>query len=412
MSSVRSLKQPPSEILIDTEFSLKIEHAINSINWAIESFENGLVLTTSFGIQSVVLLHLAITIKKDIPIIWIDTGYLPIETYLYANQLKELFEINLKTYQSDLTPAHMEAIHGKLWESSNPDDHRLYGIIRKVLPMKRALHELNVKCLLIGLRRSQTDHRSNLKQFEFSESDNCFKFYPLLNWTDEDIQNYFQKFNLPYHPLFYKGYTTVGDIHSSRPKLNSDLTDRMTRFRGTGQQECGLHTEVGSYESYSNIVNQRQRREQYLSISPNTITDDLSLTNNIFVEGFYTIYTRSSCKYCRATKNLFKEKGLNYREIEVITSQTLPQPPSTITSTITTSTTTSTTTTVTLDDKVTILIDELILKVQKARNDSTFTISTVPQIFFQNHHVGGYTDLCKFLSISDDDQERYLNMSI
>ena len=69
-------------------------------------------------------------------VIWIDTGYLPIETYQYADELIELLGLNVQVYQSSVTPARMEAMHGKLWERHDVDGHRQYGLLRKVEPMQ------------------------------------------------------------------------------------------------------------------------------------------------------------------------------------------------------------------------------------------------------------------------------------
>ena len=96
--------------------------------WARQRFGAGFALTTSFGIQSSVLLHMLSTLDDadQIPVIWVDTGYLPAETYCYAAQLCERFKLNLQVAQSDLSPARMEALHGRLWETGKVEDLELY----------------------------------------------------------------------------------------------------------------------------------------------------------------------------------------------------------------------------------------------------------------------------------------------
>lgn len=96
----------------------KLAHgnATEIVTWAKAEFASHLVLSTSFGIQSAVMLHLVTQVVPNIPVIWIDTGYLPKETYLFAEELTSKLNLNLKVYQSPLTPARMEAIYGKLWE--------------------------------------------------------------------------------------------------------------------------------------------------------------------------------------------------------------------------------------------------------------------------------------------------------
>ena len=208
------------------------------VSWAERRFGDGLVMSTSFGIQSAVTLHLTTLFRPDIPVIWVDTGYLPKETIQYATQLTELLNLNLHIARSPMSPEEMEFKYGQLWESDSIDDLNRYDLIRKVEPMQTALKELKATARISGLRAEQTDYRSELPRAK--KTDSIFMVHPILNWTNRDIHQYMRQFNLPQHPLWARGYTTVGDSHSSRPKTVSDVSPRATRFRGI-KQECGLH---------------------------------------------------------------------------------------------------------------------------------------------------------------------------
>ena len=208
------------------------------IEWAVRSFGDGLVLSTSFGIQSAVMLHLASTVKPDIPVIWVDTGYLPEETYRFADQLTRRLKLNLRVAQSPLSPARMEAMFGHLWESNDVDDLNLYDRIRKVEPMKRALEEIGARAWLSGLRSEQTEFRRTLSPVGYDGE--RYKVLPILTWTSKDVYEYLTKHDLPYHPLFDEGYATVGDAHSSRPVSAADGHERDTRFGGI-KEECSIH---------------------------------------------------------------------------------------------------------------------------------------------------------------------------
>ena len=402
-------------------FSDKLYHSKELILSALHLYPNHTMMSTSFGIQSAVLLHLVTSLHSTLPIIWIDTGYLPKETYQYAKQLQILWNLNLNIYQSSLTPAHMEAIHGKLWESSDPSDRRLYGLIRKVIPMKQAQQELQTKCLLIGLRKQQTRFRQQLNEIEYPEEGggggggggegDCCKYYPLLHWTDEDIEQYFDLYQLPRHPLSAQGYTTVGDGHSSRPKNLNDFDDRLTRFGGTGQQECGLHTESGSFESLQSLS--ATAPSLHHSLLPSPIMESHLATSPISVENFpvdssagamrassggsdYILYTRPACQYCRAAKLLMKQKGFSYHEILVTEREpNYLQKSTSNTSEISTR--------------------ELTSLIQRTRNDFNYSVTTVPQIFISQgeppQHIGGFTDLCFILSLPDDEKDKYLQLS-
>jgi len=206
--------------------------------WADATFGDGLVVSTSFGIQSAATLHLVTRVRPDVPVVWIDTGYLPPETYRFAEALRERLGLNLKVYQSPLSPARMEALHGRLWESDDPEDLDRYDRIRKVEPMQRALRELGATAWISGIRAEQTQHRGTLPRID--RQGGRFKISPILHWTAREVHAYLEAHRLPYHPLFDRGYASVGDWHSSRPLAVDDAHERATRFRGR-KQECGLH---------------------------------------------------------------------------------------------------------------------------------------------------------------------------
>jgi phosphoadenosine phosphosulfate reductase len=222
--------------------------AVQIVKWAVDMFDSGLAMTTSFGIHSAVMLHMVTCIVPDIPVIWIDTGYLPAKTYLFAEQLSDRLKLNLKVYQSTLSPARMEALYGRLWDQNDVESLNRYDQLRKVEPMQRALRELKVTAWLAGLRSNQTDHRKTLDFVNLQGS--IYKVLPILRWNSKQVYDYLQVYDLPYHPLFDEGYVTVGDWHSSRPLTATDENERDTRFNGL-KQECGIHLPQSLGESAS-----------------------------------------------------------------------------------------------------------------------------------------------------------------
>ena len=200
--SVRDFQEiaKPDLSLEEVRHKLKDASAQQVIEWAAETFGNGLVISTSFGIQSAVMLHLATKIVPNISVIWVDTGYLPAETYQFAQELTERLNLNLKVYQSFITPARMEALYGKLWEYQDINALNRYDFMRKVEPMQRALKELSSTAWLAGLRRQQTEHRKSLERIVLQEQQ--YKIHPILHWNSRDIYNYLTAHDLPYHPYF------------------------------------------------------------------------------------------------------------------------------------------------------------------------------------------------------------------
>ena len=214
--------------------------------WAVDCFGARFALTTSFGIQSSVLLHMLSELPEaaDVPVIWVDTGYLPPETYQYAETLQQRLNIRLVVAQSPISPARMEALHGRLWETGDVKDLEVYLQIRKVEPLERALADLDVQCWASGVRRGQTEHRRQMSWLDPIRQ--RLSLRPLLTWTPRDVFYYMQEHELPQHPLFDQGYSTVGDWHSSGPD-GAELSGRDTRFGGL-KQECGIHVPQESAE--------------------------------------------------------------------------------------------------------------------------------------------------------------------
>lgn len=206
------------------------------VEWALAHLAGEHALSSSFGAQAAVSLHLVTRLKPDLPVIFIDTGYLFPETYRFADALTERLRLNLKVYRPQLGIAWMEARFGRLWEQGL-DGLERYNRLRKVEPMQRALRELGVRTWIAGLRRSQAHTRAGIDILELR--DGRWKLHPLADWSDRDVGRYLARHDLPYHPLWERGYVSIGDVHTTRP-LEPGMHEEDTRFFGL-KRECGLH---------------------------------------------------------------------------------------------------------------------------------------------------------------------------
>jgi phosphoadenosine phosphosulfate reductase len=215
---------------------LETASAEERVRWALERFRPEIFLSSSFGAQSAVSLHLVTRQWPEIPVVLIDTGYLFPETYLFVDQLVERLSLNLKIYRPVLTPAWQEARWGKRWEQGLEGlEH--YNQFNKVEPMQRAVRELGARGWISGLRRQQARSRADLGVVRLQNG--MVKIHPIIDWTDRQIFQYLTQHDLPYHPLWEKGYVSIGDMHTTRP-LTADMTEEETRFFGL-KRECGLH---------------------------------------------------------------------------------------------------------------------------------------------------------------------------
>ncbi|MDR1191182.1 MAG: phosphoadenylyl-sulfate reductase [Verrucomicrobiales bacterium] len=210
--------------------------ATERVAWAHGKFGAGLALSSSFGIQSAVMLHLATRVVPDIPVILIDTGYLFPETYRFIDMLTARLRLNLKIHRAELSPAWQEARFGKLWEQGVAGLER-YNQLNKVEPMRHALEELSVSAWLAGLRREQSASRHHLPIVSVQRG--RYKIHPIIELTNKQVHDYLTAHDLPYHPLWEQGYVSVGDTHTT-VKWEPGMTEEQTRFFGL-KRECGLH---------------------------------------------------------------------------------------------------------------------------------------------------------------------------
>ena len=229
-------KEEQVAALADINAQLEALSAQQRVAWALEHLPGEFVLSSSFGIQAALMLHLVSQQKSDVPVILTDTGYLFPETYQFIDQLTERLQLNLKVYRAQLSAAWQEARYGKLWEQGVEGIER-YNQLNKVEPMARALSELNAKTWFSGLRREQSGSRGNLPVLAIQRG--RFKFLPVIDWSNKDVFYYFKKHDLPYHPLWEQGYLSVGDTHTTT-KWELGMSEEQTRFFGL-KRECGLH---------------------------------------------------------------------------------------------------------------------------------------------------------------------------
>ncbi|GIU37128.1 phosphoadenosine phosphosulfate reductase [Shewanella colwelliana] len=220
------------------EFLAKLSPS-ERVVWGLAYLPGNHALSSSFGIQAAVMLHLVSQAQSDIPVILTDTGYLFPETYQFIDQLTERLSLNLKTYRAPHSSAWQEARYGRLWEQGL-DGLEQYNRINKVIPMQNALSDLNVGTWFAGLRRSQSTTREALPILAIHGD--RYKLLPILEWSNKDVHEYLTAHDLPYHPLWEQGYVSVGDTHSSKP-LELGMSEEETRFNGL-KRECGLHYEI------------------------------------------------------------------------------------------------------------------------------------------------------------------------
>ncbi|MBL8644569.1 MAG: phosphoadenylyl-sulfate reductase [Rhodospirillaceae bacterium] len=196
-------------------------------------FAGQIALMSSFGAESAVLLHMVAAIDKATPIIFLDTGKLFGETRRYRDQLVALLGLTgARTITPDAQELAAADPSGVLWSKSTD----ACCDVRKVKPLDRAL--LPFKAWITGRKAYQGGERAALPLFEADER--RIKLNPLSGWSRAQLGAYFERHNLPRHPLEADGYLSIGCLPcTSRVEAGEDA--RAGRWRGNAKTECGIH---------------------------------------------------------------------------------------------------------------------------------------------------------------------------
>lgn len=236
---------PKDEIeLLSQEFETKTPQQI--IQWAVDTFWPQVALSSSFQTQSVPLLHMASLIRHDILIFFLDTGYHFWETLMFQEQLAWHWQLNVLSLYRD---SRWDEFARERIRSLPVDDPNLCCFIHKVQPMQRALQDM--QAWITGIRRDQTAVRANAKILELQD-DGLLKINPLLNWTKEDVKRYSKENRLPAHPLFQRGYRSIG-CSPCTVAIGLDDDERAGRWAGRGKVECGLHTSMFKHKDVNEM---------------------------------------------------------------------------------------------------------------------------------------------------------------
>lgn len=198
-----------------------------------ELFRGRLALVSSFGSESVVLLHLLSEIDPDVPVLFVDTGRLFDETLEYQRAVTDRLGLrDVRTVRP--TEERLAAIDPvkALW-MTNPD---LCCRVRKIEPLGKAI--VGFDAWLTGRKRFQTNGRSHLPLFEADGQ--RIKINPLAAWSPGDLKAYAEAHDLPPHPLVAKGYPSIGCVPCTDRVLDGE-DSRAGRWRGSDKDECGIH---------------------------------------------------------------------------------------------------------------------------------------------------------------------------
>lgn len=218
----------------------KLEKSITLLR-EIERDYSPAVMATSFGAEGTVIIHLLAEYAPGIGIFTIDTGRLPQETHDVAARVRDKYGLPIRYYYPD--PATLEAFvtrHGPNAFYQQVELRRNCCAIRKVDPLERAL--VGKRAWLAGLRRQHSSTRAQLAEREWDEERQLHKFYPLLEWSDDELWTFIQDHDVPYNQLYDQGYRSIGCASCTRPvTMGEDPRAGRWWWENDTVKECGLH---------------------------------------------------------------------------------------------------------------------------------------------------------------------------
>jgi thioredoxin-dependent adenylylsulfate APS reductase len=212
------------------------------LRWAYESFPR-VAIVASFQAESSVLIDMAAAIRSDVHVITLDTGRLPRETYDMIDRVRDRYSIAIQVVSPDPGElAEMVTAHGVNLFHKSPDLRRTCCDVRKSRPLARALRDYDA--WITGIRREQAATRSQTQAVApDTEHEGLTKIAPLASWSKDQVWGYIREHDLPYHPLYERGYTSIGCDPCTRATTAGE-DERAGRWwwEQEGEvKECGLH---------------------------------------------------------------------------------------------------------------------------------------------------------------------------
>jgi phosphoadenylyl-sulfate reductase (thioredoxin) len=230
-----------------TSPQLQVENASAQelLQWAFTRFGERFVVLTSLQKEGMAIVDMAVRLRPDVRVYTIDTGRLPAATYEAIEQVYRRYRVRVRTIHPDAAElAGMVSKFGPNLFLESPAHRRACCELRKVRPLQRALRSEGIQAYAVGLRRGQGESRQGIGRID--ESGDAVKISPLADWTSDQVAEYLREHDVPVHPLYAKGYTSIGCDPCTRP-VSPGEDERAGRWwweQGV-PSECGLHFSAG-----------------------------------------------------------------------------------------------------------------------------------------------------------------------
>jgi phosphoadenosine phosphosulfate reductase len=229
----------PPDVLAEANTRFEGHYPQEILRWALlDSGLERVAVASSFQAETSVLMDMAVRVKPDVPVLFLETGFHFAETLTFKERLTERLNLNVIDLTGDYTVKTQGQTFGdRLYER----DPGLCCEINKVQPLHRALRGLDA--WITGMRRDSSPTRADApiaEQYELEPGKTLVKFNPMANWTRREVWAYLREFDLPHIPLYELGFASIGCAPCSRALFPGE-DERAGRWSGHMKTECGIH---------------------------------------------------------------------------------------------------------------------------------------------------------------------------
>ena len=224
------------------ELNSTIKTAEEALQWASDNLHPKVAKASSFGAEDAAIVDMMIKINPDFRFFTLDTGRLPQETYNVMADMKRKYNINLEILFPDTAEVEeMVREKGINLFYDSVENRKLCCQVRKVNPTNKILKTFDG--WITGLRRDQTENRSNITMFQIDEQhDGILKINPIVDWNWDQVWNYIKEHNVPYNTLLDRGFPSIGCAPCTRAiTLGEGRRSGRWWWEHSEKKECGLH---------------------------------------------------------------------------------------------------------------------------------------------------------------------------
>jgi phosphoadenosine phosphosulfate reductase len=186
-----------SDRIAKANAELRDKSPLEIVRWAIAQTNSRALVSTNFRPFEAVILHLAVQVQPDIPVLWVDHGYNRPATYKHAEELRKLLRLNIKPYLPKISVAHREALYGPVPTTEDEAGLKQFSAQMKLEPFQRGMKELAPSVWITALRKLQNPNRAELDIVSEDKNFGALKVSPVFYLSDADMEAYLKQHNLP-----------------------------------------------------------------------------------------------------------------------------------------------------------------------------------------------------------------------